>query len=304
MTVGTVGMLKVPNGSINVVPGRCQFSLDLRATTNAPATRWRATCSPSCEAICDAPRPALQGGGDHARRRRAERARLAAPLGARRRIARACRCYRLPSGAGHDAMKLHEVMPQAMLFVRGLNAGISHNPLESTTSDDADLCVRAFQHLLEQLDRHELPMTAYQQLDAWIDAHFDEEVRIAAGPRAGAHRHAAGQQRAACRAHGRAAGGLRLRGREVPGAGRGEVKAAGLESITNLIVRRRYGQGKTIALNAHGDVVPPGEGWTHDPYGGEVVGRQAVRPRVGGQQVRLRHLHLRHPRARVAGRCR
>jgi acetylornithine deacetylase/succinyl-diaminopimelate desuccinylase-like protein len=50
-----------------------------------------------------------------------------------------------------------------------------------------------------------------------------------------------------------------------------EVRACGLESITNLIVRRRYGEGRTIALNAHGDVVPPGEGWTHEPYGGEVV---------------------------------
>jgi acetylornithine deacetylase/succinyl-diaminopimelate desuccinylase family protein len=50
-----------------------------------------------------------------------------------------------------------------------------------------------------------------------------------------------------------------------------EVQAAGLESITNLIVRRKYGAGKTVLLNAHGDVVPPGEGWTHDPYGGEVV---------------------------------
>jgi N-carbamoyl-L-amino-acid hydrolase len=59
--------------------------------------------------------------------------------------------FRMPSGAGHDAMKLHEVMPQAMLFLRGLNAGISHNPLEAITNDDADLCVRAFQHLLEQL---------------------------------------------------------------------------------------------------------------------------------------------------------
>ena len=48
------------------------------------------------------------------------------------------------------------------------------------------------------------------------------------------------------------------------------VRAHGLASITNLIVRRRYGDGPTIALNAHGDVVPPGEGWTHDPYGGEV----------------------------------
>ena len=54
-----------------------------------------------------------------------------------------------------------------------------------------------------------------------------------------------------------------------------DVKDYGLESITNLIVRRKYGKdgdgGRTVALNAHGDVVPPGEGWTHDPYGGEIV---------------------------------
>jgi N-carbamoyl-L-amino-acid hydrolase len=43
------------------------------------------------------------------------------------------------------------MMPQAMLFVRGLNSGISHNPLESSTSDDIDLAVRAFQQLLAQL---------------------------------------------------------------------------------------------------------------------------------------------------------
>ena len=59
--------------------------------------------------------------------------------------------YRMPSGAGHDAMKLHEIMPQAMLFVRGENSGISHNPLESTTSDDMQLGVQAFQNLLTQL---------------------------------------------------------------------------------------------------------------------------------------------------------
>ena len=59
--------------------------------------------------------------------------------------------HRMPSGAGHDAMKLHEIMPQAMLFVRGQNSGISHNPLESTTSDDIQLAVDAFQHLLVRL---------------------------------------------------------------------------------------------------------------------------------------------------------
>ena len=49
------------------------------------------------------------------------------------------------------------------------------------------------------------------------------------------------------------------------------VKANGMISATNLIVRRRFRQGPTIALNAHGDVVPPGAGWTHDPYGAEIV---------------------------------
>ena len=59
--------------------------------------------------------------------------------------------FRMPSGAGHDAMKLHEVMPQAMLFVRGINSGISHNPLESSTADDMQLAVEAFLHVLDQL---------------------------------------------------------------------------------------------------------------------------------------------------------
>jgi N-carbamoyl-L-amino-acid hydrolase len=62
--------------------------------------------------------------------------------------------HRMPSGAGHDAMKLHECMPQAMLFVRGQNSGISHNPLESTTSDDMQLAIDAFSQLLQQLSRN------------------------------------------------------------------------------------------------------------------------------------------------------
>ncbi|MCX7225863.1 MAG: M20/M25/M40 family metallo-hydrolase, partial [Burkholderiales bacterium] len=59
--------------------------------------------------------------------------------------------HRLPSGAGHDAMKMHELLPQAMLFVRGGNGGISHNPLESITNHDTELGVIAFQNLLLQL---------------------------------------------------------------------------------------------------------------------------------------------------------
>ena len=57
-------------------------------------------------------------------------------------------------------MKLHELMPQAMLFVRGQNAGISHNPLESTTSDDMQLAVEAFSHLLNGLSADHTPWQA------------------------------------------------------------------------------------------------------------------------------------------------
>ena len=60
--------------------------------------------------------------------------------------------HRMPSCAGHDAMILHEIMPQAMLFLRGGNSGISHNPLETITNDDAQLCVEAFLNLLNQLE--------------------------------------------------------------------------------------------------------------------------------------------------------
>jgi succinyl-diaminopimelate desuccinylase len=49
------------------------------------------------------------------------------------------------------------------------------------------------------------------------------------------------------------------------------VREAGMISCTNLVVRKRFGDGPVVALNAHGDVVPPGEGWTHDPFGAEIV---------------------------------
>jgi succinyl-diaminopimelate desuccinylase len=48
------------------------------------------------------------------------------------------------------------------------------------------------------------------------------------------------------------------------------VRASGMISVTNLIVRERFGAGPVVALNAHGDVVPPGEGWTADPYGADI----------------------------------
>jgi len=146
-SVGTIGMLEVPNGSINVVPGQCRFSLDLRAPTNAQRDALAQDVLAELQAICERrflrytleeTMRAAAAPSAPAWQQRWERAVDA--LGLQR--------YAMPSGAGHDAMKLHEVMPQAMLFVRGQNSGISHNPLESTTSDDMQLATEAFQHLL------------------------------------------------------------------------------------------------------------------------------------------------------------
>ena len=148
--VATVGMLQVPNGSINVVPGRCTFSLDIRATTNEVRDACAADVRDELRRIC-------QRRGLHFSLEETMRAAAAPSAPAwQQRWERAVQAlglplFRMPSGAGHDAMKLHEIMPQAMLFMRGGNAGISHNPLESITNDDTELCVRAFMNLLDQL---------------------------------------------------------------------------------------------------------------------------------------------------------
>jgi N-carbamoyl-L-amino-acid hydrolase len=150
-SVATIGMLHVPGGSVNVVPGRCAFSLDMRAPVNAQRDAMVADIQAELKSLCErrgvryaveetmraaaAPSaPAWQA------RWEAAVSTLGLPL------------YRMPSGAGHDAMKLHEVMPQAMLFVRGQNSGISHNPLESSTNDDMQLAVDALMHLLTTLE--------------------------------------------------------------------------------------------------------------------------------------------------------
>jgi len=148
--VGTVGMLEVPAGSINVVPGRCKFSLDLRATTNAARDALDADVQAELARIC-----ARRGLSFSLVPTENASAAPSDPVWQRRWEAvvegLGLPVFRMPSGAGHDAMKLHEAMPQAMLFLRGLNSGISHNPLEAISSDDAELCVRAFQQLLATL---------------------------------------------------------------------------------------------------------------------------------------------------------
>jgi beta-ureidopropionase / N-carbamoyl-L-amino-acid hydrolase len=149
-SVATVGQLLVPNGSTNVVPGRCQFTLDMRAPTNAQRDAMVNDILARFQTICERRQVrctleetmrASAAPSAAAWQKRWEQAvdSLGVPL------------HRMPSGAGHDAMKLHEVMPQAMLFVRGENSGISHNPLESSTADDMQLAVDAFSQLLAQL---------------------------------------------------------------------------------------------------------------------------------------------------------
>ena len=155
-SVGTIGLLNVPSGSINVVPGRCLFSLDLRAPTDAQRDAMvtdvldelakiaqrrglRYTIEESMRAAAAPSAPALQ----HHWERAVDA--LGVPV------------FRMPSGAGHDAMKLHAILPQAMLFVRGENSGISHNPLESTTNNDMQLAVDAFSQVLHQLAEESQP---------------------------------------------------------------------------------------------------------------------------------------------------
>jgi len=148
--VATVGQLQVVNGSTNVVPGHVSLSLDLRAPTNEQRDQLVKSTMSLLESIC----------GKRGLGYSVEQTLLASAApsdvglsGAWQRAIESTGlpAHPLPSGAGHDAMKLHEVMPQAMLFVRGEKLGISHNPLESSTSHDLQLGCEAFIHLLDQL---------------------------------------------------------------------------------------------------------------------------------------------------------
>ena len=148
--VGTVGQLQVPQGSVNVIPGRCELSLDVRAGDDA--TR-------------DA---AMQDIGTAIERIAAERSVVierepllraaAAPCDAtlQQALSNALEAlglpaHALPSGAGHDAMVIAPVVPTAMLFTRCGNGGISHNPLETMTADDAQLAARVMDQVLRAL---------------------------------------------------------------------------------------------------------------------------------------------------------
>ena len=149
--VGTVGVLEVPSASVNVIPGACRMSLDIRAADDATRKAAVADVDRKIGEVC-ARRgiaveetqaawsvPATPCSLEHRALWRGVLAELGLPE------------YELPSGAGHDAKILAEVAPASMLFTRCGNGGISHNPLETITVEDADLAGRAVLAFLRKL---------------------------------------------------------------------------------------------------------------------------------------------------------
>jgi len=147
--VGTVGQLRVPMGAVNVIPGRCELSVDIRADNDAVRDaafagvvaesariaarrqveiQWRKVLEVACVPCA----PKMQQ-------------RWADSIG---RTTGNAEVRRLPSGAGHDAMVMGQITAMGMLFVRCGNGGISHHPSETLSAEDADVAARAFQDFL------------------------------------------------------------------------------------------------------------------------------------------------------------
>ncbi len=145
--VGTVGQLQVPNGSINVVPGTCHLSLDIRAADDATRDAAVADILYAIDTICARRHIEYK----HQLLMKAPAAACAPRLMEQLSAATAragIAPFALPSGAGHDAMAIAAITDVAMLFTRCGNGGISHNPLETMTADDAEIAAQIFLDLL------------------------------------------------------------------------------------------------------------------------------------------------------------
>ncbi len=148
--VGTVGQLQVPEGSVNVIPQRCVFSMDIRAADNLVREAAVAAILQQIDTVCqrrgiefsinkiiDIPAVQCAPWLMNQLQRATENAGVPVVV--------------LPSGAGHDAMAMANITDVAMLFTRCGNGGISHNPLETMTADDAELSAQIFLDFLRQL---------------------------------------------------------------------------------------------------------------------------------------------------------
>jgi beta-ureidopropionase / N-carbamoyl-L-amino-acid hydrolase len=150
--VGTVGQVQIPAAATNVVAGACSISVDVRAPNDAQRLAAVADIMQTVQEICQ--RRAVQW------RKQSMVQVAAAPCdpGLQQALHQALRqCgvpeFSLPSGAGHDAMMMANLTPMAMLFVRCGNRGISHNPLETMTADDAELAAQVLMEWLNQIKR-------------------------------------------------------------------------------------------------------------------------------------------------------
>jgi beta-ureidopropionase / N-carbamoyl-L-amino-acid hydrolase len=139
--VGTIGQLAVPGGAINIIPGHCELTLDVRAADDA--TRDAAVSDISAEIECIAARRGvaiesreLQRTASVACSPRLQRVLADAVTGA------GVKPRHLPSGAGHDAMMFDGLTDIGMLFVRCGNGGVSHSPREIISAEDADIAAR------------------------------------------------------------------------------------------------------------------------------------------------------------------
>jgi allantoate deiminase/N-carbamoyl-L-amino-acid hydrolase len=147
--VGTVGKLEVPGGAVNVIPGRCELSIDIRSGSDAVRDAAVADLDTEIERIAHRRGVAIE--------RRTVLEAASVPCAAALQDAWSASIERvtgepaprLPSGAGHDAMMMASVTDIGMLFVRCGNGGISHNPAETLSTDDAAVAARVFQDLLQ-----------------------------------------------------------------------------------------------------------------------------------------------------------
>jgi allantoate deiminase/N-carbamoyl-L-amino-acid hydrolase len=147
--VGTVGQLQVPGGAANVIPGRCELTVDIRAGRDELLDAAYASVVAESESIASRRQVAIEW------RKMLDVAGVpCSPAMQRRwaesigRVTGAAEVLHLPSGAGHDAMVMAQITDMGMLFVRCGNGGISHHPAETVSAEDAELAALAFRDFL------------------------------------------------------------------------------------------------------------------------------------------------------------
>jgi len=149
--VGTVGQLNVPHGLINVIPGSCEMSLDVRSVDDATRSAAIHDIFAAIEEITG--RRRVTASIKEIARHRASPCAPAMQAALGQAVARAgVEPFYLPSGAGHDAEMFAGVTDIGMLFVRCGNGGISHSPLETVTAEDADVGARVLLDTLVHLN--------------------------------------------------------------------------------------------------------------------------------------------------------